>query len=63
MIRDFYPFTSMCLSFAGVLQLIGIAGVVNYIHSDGDPELRYNTNHIFKFNADAVAKVASNNLL
>ena len=46
------------LAFAALLQLIGLPAVVNYIHSDGDPELRYNTNHIFKFNADAVSKVS-----
>ena len=31
--------------------------MVSYIHCDGDPEVRYNTNHIFKFNVDAVSKV------
>ncbi|CAI8023106.1 E3 ubiquitin-protein ligase mib1 [Geodia barretti] len=34
----------------------GLTGVVSYIHCDRDPEVRYNTNHIFKFNVDAVSK-------
>ena len=32
-------------------------GVVNYIHSDGDPEVRYNIGQIYKYNIDAILKV------
>ena len=31
--------------------------MINYIHCDGDPEVRYNVGQIYKFNIDAVSKV------
>ena len=40
-----------------VCQVIGLPGVVNYIHSDGDPDIRFITNQIYRFNADVVSKV------
>ena len=33
--------------------------MVNYVHFDGDPELRFSNNQIFKFNVDAVSRVCS----
>ena len=45
---------NVSLSFT---QLIGKMAVVNFIHEDGDPEVRYVTNHVYKFNIEAVSKV------
>ena len=40
-----------------LFQVIGQVAMVNYVHDNGDPEVRFVANKIYKFNADAVSKV------